>query len=87
MVNQARQFGNIERDDEQEAPPRILAFRPESEIRAERDIAQIALLRAQVLALREELAKAQKQVTSYEQLLKNARQRESELRTSFNQKK
>lgn len=87
MVNQVRQFENIERNEGQETTPRILAFRPETEIRAERDIEQIAQLKAQVLALREELAKAQKQVAAYEQLLKNARQRERELQLSLNQKR
>lgn len=58
----------------------VSLFEMAPEHRLRRALAYIAQLQAEVRTLREELARAERSVTHYEQLLRNAMLREQELR-------
>jgi hypothetical protein len=66
-----RQFSNVSH------------FEMAPEHRLRRVIAYVAQLQAEVRGLREELARAERSVTHYEQLLRNAMLREQELRAQM----
>ena len=61
----------------------VALFEPAAETRLRRANEQISILQAEVWALREELAGAERQVRQKELLLANARVREMELRAQF----
>ena len=66
-----KQFNNVS----------LFEMAPEQRLR--RALGYIAQLQAEVRTLREELARAERSVTHYEQLLRNAMLREQELRTQL----
>lgn len=59
----------------------IFELAPEQRLR--RTLSHIAELQSEVRALREELARTERSVTQYEQLLRNAMIREQELRAQL----
>lgn len=59
----------------------IFELAPEQRLR--RALSHIAELQSEVRALREELARSERSVTQYEQLLRNAMIREQELRAQL----
>lgn len=66
-----KQFNNVS----------LFELAPEQRLR--RAVSYIAQLQAEVRTLREELARAERSVTHYEQLLRNAMLREQELRSQL----
>jgi hypothetical protein len=66
-----KQFSNVS----------LFEMAPEQRLR--RALGYIAQLQAEVRTLREELARAERSVTNYEQLLRNAMLREQELRAQL----
>lgn len=59
----------------------VFELAPEQRLR--RALTRLAELQAEARSLREELARAERSVTHYEQLLRNATLREQELRTQL----
>jgi hypothetical protein len=64
-------------------PNNVSVFEMAPEQRLRRALAYIAQLQAEVRTLREELVHAERSVTHYQQLLRNAMLREQELRTQL----
>ena len=64
-------------------PSQVLKLAPAPETRAQRDIELIARLQKEVAGLQAELEKSKNEVARYETLLRNARQRERELRAEL----
>lgn len=64
-------------------PSPVLKLASAPEVRSQRDIEVIARLQKEVAILQAELEKARNEITRYEALLRNAKQRELELRADL----
>jgi ABC-type phosphate transport system auxiliary subunit len=74
-----------ESDDTTQKPqPHLLKLASAAETRAPRDVELIARLQKEIAILQTELEKSRNEVARYEVLLRNAQQRERELRAEMN---
>jgi hypothetical protein len=77
-----------ESDDTTQKPQSpVLKLAAVSETRSQRDIELIARLQKEIAALEAELEKSRNEVARYEALLRNAKQRELELRAEMGTKR
>ena len=73
----------VSEDATRKLPSQVLKLASAPDTRTQRDIELIAQLKKEVAVLQVELAKSQNEVTRYEMLLRNARQREREIRAEL----